>query len=37
MYNFVHVYSDKKRSIKVSIPYYIYMGRATEKTIYLYN
>lgn len=30
MYNFVHVYSDKKRSINVSIPYYIY-GKSNRK------
>ena len=31
MYNFARVYSDKKRFIKVSLPYYIYTVRATEK------
>ena len=36
MYNFARVYSDKKRSIKVSLPYYIYgkSNRKRKKIIY---
>ena len=30
MDNFVHAYTDKKRSIKVSLPYYIY-GKSNRK------